>query len=182
MDIVLSTIAAPGMQWDAYKPKSDRVDNRILTTHARGWLKMIVYNLQSLRHETTFSMETTLLLYTFMSDRRIHLGRILNKSMYQATSEGKEESPESGCPTSKSTTHSIHEPQDQPATSSAATAPLAPPEPCCTDLLKKILRKLRRRKKDLRSTQYIIRTTNLGLEFLDVIPVSSSNSADEDYV
>ncbi|MED6185713.1 hypothetical protein PIB30_059709 [Stylosanthes scabra] len=36
MDVVLSTIAAPKMQWDTYNPKSDRVDDEILTTNARG--------------------------------------------------------------------------------------------------------------------------------------------------
>ncbi|MED6213814.1 hypothetical protein PIB30_097038 [Stylosanthes scabra] len=90
MHIVLSTITAPGMRWDAYNPKLDRVDNGILTTNAQGWLKMIVCNLQPLRHETTFSIETALLLYTLMSNGHIHLGRILNKSMYQATSGAKD--------------------------------------------------------------------------------------------
>ncbi|MED6177677.1 hypothetical protein PIB30_100364 [Stylosanthes scabra] len=48
----------------------------------------------------------------------------------------------------------INEPQDQPTTSSAAAAPPAPTEaPSCTNLFKKILKKLRRRKKDLRNTQ-----------------------------
>ncbi|MED6153109.1 hypothetical protein PIB30_098431 [Stylosanthes scabra] len=77
MDTILSTIAAPGMRWDTYNPKSDRVDNGILTANARGWLTMIICNLQPLRYETTFSMDTALLLYTLMSG-----GRILNKSMY----------------------------------------------------------------------------------------------------
>ncbi|MED6187011.1 hypothetical protein PIB30_072334 [Stylosanthes scabra] len=58
MDVVLGTIAAPGMRWDTYNPKSDTVDNGILTTNARRWLKMIICNLQQLRHETTISMDT----------------------------------------------------------------------------------------------------------------------------
>ncbi|MED6175168.1 hypothetical protein PIB30_075804 [Stylosanthes scabra] len=79
-----------GMWWDTYNPKSDRVDNGILTTNARGWLKMIICNLQPLRHETTINMDTALLLYTLMSEGHIHLGCILNKSMYQATSGAKD--------------------------------------------------------------------------------------------
>ncbi|MED6199852.1 hypothetical protein PIB30_079736 [Stylosanthes scabra] len=46
MDLVLATIALPGMRWDSYKPKSGRVDNAILTPLARGWQKMIVSNVQ----------------------------------------------------------------------------------------------------------------------------------------
>ncbi|MED6198754.1 hypothetical protein PIB30_069565 [Stylosanthes scabra] len=90
MDVVLGMIAAPGMRWDTYNPKSDRVDNGILTTNARGWLKMIICNLQPLMHETTISMDTALLIYTLMSEGRIHLGRILNKSMHQASSGAKD--------------------------------------------------------------------------------------------
>ncbi|MED6140483.1 hypothetical protein PIB30_093680 [Stylosanthes scabra] len=162
MDAVLGTIAAPGMWWDTSNPKSDR----------------------PLRHETTISMDTALLLYTLMSEGRIHLGRILNKSMYQATSEGKEESPESDLPQVNlpSIPPPIYVPQDQPTTSSAAIAPLAPTEaPSWTKLFKKLLKKLHRRKKDLRNTQYMIRTANPGMDFADLIPVSSSDSDNEDY-
>ncbi|MED6121907.1 hypothetical protein PIB30_034670 [Stylosanthes scabra] len=38
---VLATISMPGMRWDSYNPKSDRVDNAILTPEARGWQRMI---------------------------------------------------------------------------------------------------------------------------------------------
>ncbi|MED6199684.1 hypothetical protein PIB30_078277 [Stylosanthes scabra] len=144
----MSMIAAPGMQWDAYNPKSDRVDNEILTTNARVSLKMIVRNLQPLRHETTFSMETALLLYTLISNRCIHLGGILNKSMYQDTS----------------------------------AAPPAPTEaPSCTNLFKKLLKKLHWRKKDLWNTQYMIRIVNPRMKFPNLVPVSSSGSDNEDY-
>ncbi|MED6189096.1 hypothetical protein PIB30_092426, partial [Stylosanthes scabra] len=183
-----------------------------------------------LRHETTFSMETGLLLYTLMSDKRIHLGRILNKSMYQATSGAKDKQlafpvmitkmvaaqgvptypedqiitvprkekfipfddwqkvkkkarkadlPQENPPTIPPP---IHDPQDQPTTSSAAAPPPAPTEaPSCINLFKKILKKLRRRKKDLWNTQYMIHTEIPGIEFPDLIPVSSSDSDNEDY-
>ncbi|MED6113493.1 hypothetical protein PIB30_071326 [Stylosanthes scabra] len=210
IDAVLS-IATPGMRWDAYTPKSDRVDNGILTTNVRGWLKMIVCNLQPLRHETTFRMEIALLIYTLMSNRRIHLGRIVNKSMYQATSDAKDKRmafpvmitkivAAQGVPTypedqiitvpRKEKFYPFGDWQkekkkarkDQPTTSSAAAAPPAPTEaPPCTNLLKKILKKLRQRKKHLRNTQYMIRTANPGMEFPDRIPVSSSDSDNEDY-
>ncbi|MED6138778.1 hypothetical protein PIB30_077763 [Stylosanthes scabra] len=39
---VLTTIAMPGMRWDSYNPKSERVDNAILTPEARRWQQMIV--------------------------------------------------------------------------------------------------------------------------------------------
>ncbi|MED6153160.1 hypothetical protein PIB30_098939, partial [Stylosanthes scabra] len=35
MELVLATIAMPGMRWDSYKPKSGRVDNTIITPQAR---------------------------------------------------------------------------------------------------------------------------------------------------
>ncbi|MED6187012.1 hypothetical protein PIB30_072335 [Stylosanthes scabra] len=76
----------------------------------------------------------------------------------------------------------IHEPQDQPTTSSAAAAPPASTEaPSWTNLFKRLLKKLCQRKKDLRNTQYIIRTANPGMEFPDLILVSSSDSDNEDY-
>ncbi|MED6165340.1 hypothetical protein PIB30_098637, partial [Stylosanthes scabra] len=213
MDAVLNTITALRMRWDTYNPKSDRVENGILTANSRGWLKMIICNLQLLRHETTFSMETAMLLYTLMRDGRIHLSRILNKSVYQATSAAQEIPTypedqiiivlrkEKFCPfadwqqVKKKARKAdlpqanplpilppIHEPQDQPTTSSAAATPPAPTKvPSCTNLFKKILKNLRRRKKDLRNTQYMIRTANPGMEFPDLIPVSSSDSDNEDY-
>ncbi|MED6134419.1 hypothetical protein PIB30_036839 [Stylosanthes scabra] len=90
MDMVLATISEPGMQWNSYNPRSGRVHNGILNINARGWFKMMVCNLKPLRHETTFSMETALLLYTLMDEGNIHLGRILNKSMYDVTEGAKD--------------------------------------------------------------------------------------------
>ncbi|MED6150749.1 hypothetical protein PIB30_075533 [Stylosanthes scabra] len=135
-----------------------------------------------------------------MGDGCIHLGRILNKSMYQATLGAKDKRlafpvmitkmkvkkkarktdlPQANPPPIPPP---IHESQDQPTTSSAAIAPPAPTEaPSCTNLFKKILKELRRRKKDLRNTQYMIRTVNPRMEFPDLIPVSSSDSDNEDY-
>ncbi|MED6111762.1 hypothetical protein PIB30_055263 [Stylosanthes scabra] len=84
MDDVLATIAALGMTWDRYNPKSGRVDNGILKRKARGWMKMMVCNLKPLRHETTYSWDTIMLFYTLMDSGSIHLGRIINKSMYDA--------------------------------------------------------------------------------------------------
>ncbi|MED6185712.1 hypothetical protein PIB30_059708 [Stylosanthes scabra] len=139
-------------------------------------------------------MDTTLLLYTLMSEGRIYLGRILNKFMYQATAGAKDK--RLAFPKAKKKARKrdlpqvnpppipppIHEPQDQPITSSAAAAPLAPTEaPTWTKLFKKLLKKLCQRKKDLRNTQYMIRTTNPGKEFPNLIPVSSSDSDNEDY-
>ncbi|MED6201284.1 hypothetical protein PIB30_093366 [Stylosanthes scabra] len=46
----------PGMRCDSYNPKSDRADNAILTPEARGWQRMITYNVQPIKHHTTFSM------------------------------------------------------------------------------------------------------------------------------
>ncbi|MED6196743.1 hypothetical protein PIB30_050224 [Stylosanthes scabra] len=90
MDMVLATIAEPGMQWNSYNPVSGRVDNGILNRNARGWLKMMVCNLIPIRHETTFSMETALLLYTLMDEGNIHLGHIPNKSMYDVAKGAKD--------------------------------------------------------------------------------------------
>ncbi|MED6220921.1 hypothetical protein PIB30_049414 [Stylosanthes scabra] len=90
MDMVLATIAELGMQWNSYNPGSGRVDNGILNRSARGWFKLMVCNLKSLKHETTFSMETALLIYTLMDQGDIHLGNILNKSMYDATEGAKD--------------------------------------------------------------------------------------------
>ncbi|MED6196381.1 hypothetical protein PIB30_046852, partial [Stylosanthes scabra] len=84
MDDVLAIIAAPGMTWDRYNPKSRRVDNGILKREARGWMQMMVCNLKPLRHETTYSWDTIMLLYTLMDSGSIHPGRIINKSMYDA--------------------------------------------------------------------------------------------------
>ncbi|MED6122365.1 hypothetical protein PIB30_039037 [Stylosanthes scabra] len=84
MNDVLATIATPGMTWDRYNPKSGRVDNGILKREARGWMKMMVCNLKPLRHETTYSWDTIMLLFTLMDGGSIHLGRIINKSMYDA--------------------------------------------------------------------------------------------------
>ncbi|MED6224474.1 hypothetical protein PIB30_084451, partial [Stylosanthes scabra] len=38
-----------------------------------------------LKHHTTFSMSMTLLIYTLMENGPIYLGRIINNSMYHAT-------------------------------------------------------------------------------------------------
>ncbi|MED6141123.1 hypothetical protein PIB30_100192 [Stylosanthes scabra] len=81
---VLATIAMPGMRWDSYNPKSDRVDNAILISEARGWQQMIVCNVQPIRHHTTFSMNMALLIFTMMAGRRIHLTRIICNFMYHA--------------------------------------------------------------------------------------------------
>ncbi|MED6176933.1 hypothetical protein PIB30_093042, partial [Stylosanthes scabra] len=50
----------------------------------------------------------------------------------------------------------------------------------CTNLLQKILKKLRRRKQDLRNTQYMIRTANPGVELPDLIVMSSNSTDDND--
>ncbi|MED6112894.1 hypothetical protein PIB30_065951 [Stylosanthes scabra] len=71
--------------WDSYKPKFGRVDNAILTPKARGWQKMIVSNVQPLKHHTTFSINMAILIFTLMNDGQIHLGRIINNSMYHAS-------------------------------------------------------------------------------------------------
>ncbi|MED6203989.1 hypothetical protein PIB30_004996 [Stylosanthes scabra] len=84
MNDVFATIATPGMTWDRYNPKSGRVDNGILKREARAWMKMMVCNLKPLRHETTYSWDTIMLLFTLMDGGSIHLGRIINKSMYDA--------------------------------------------------------------------------------------------------
>ncbi|MED6149004.1 hypothetical protein PIB30_058313 [Stylosanthes scabra] len=84
MNDILTTIATPGMTWDRYNPKSRRVDNGILKREARGWMKMMVCNLKPLRHKTTYSWDTIMLLFTLMDGGSIHLGRIINKSMYDA--------------------------------------------------------------------------------------------------
>ncbi|MED6153420.1 hypothetical protein PIB30_101834 [Stylosanthes scabra] len=142
-------------------------------------------------------MDTALLLYTLMNGGRIHLGRILNKSMYQATTGAKDKrlafpkikkkarKPDLPQAVPPPIPPPIHEPQEQPATSSAAAAQLAPLTPTqalsWTNLFNKLLKKLRRRKKELRNTQYMIRTANPGMEFPALILVSSSDSDNEDY-
>ncbi|MED6124740.1 hypothetical protein PIB30_061784 [Stylosanthes scabra] len=90
MDMVLATIDEPGMQWNSYNSGFGGVDNGILDKNARGWFKLMICNLKPLKHETTFSMETALLIYTLMDQGDINLGRILNKSMYDATEGAKD--------------------------------------------------------------------------------------------
>ncbi|MED6175427.1 hypothetical protein PIB30_078225 [Stylosanthes scabra] len=202
MNDVLATIAAPGMTWDRYNSKSGRVDNGILKREARGWMKMMVCNLKPLRHETTYSWDTIMLLFTLMAGGSIHLGRIINKSMYDAAIGKRDQ--RLAFPQEKRKARKgdlprtapppipppIHEAQDRPSTSpTAANQPPAAQQAAqqplvdasCTDIFKKILRKLRRRKQDYRNTQYMIRTTFPGVDFPDVRPVSTSDSDDADY-
>ncbi|MED6106728.1 hypothetical protein PIB30_007051 [Stylosanthes scabra] len=203
MDMVLAMIAEPGMQ-----------------------------------HETTFSMETALLIYTLMDQGDIHLGPILNKSMYDAAKGAKDRRlaflvmitkmaaalnvpryPDDDMytmlartrycpfgdwkqvkkkarkadlrqPTPPPIPPPIHETQDRPSTSAtAADEPPAaqqaaqPPlvDASCTDIFKKILRRLHRMKQDHRNTQYMIRTAFPKVDFPDVRPVSTSYSDDTDY-
>ncbi|MED6134001.1 hypothetical protein PIB30_033424 [Stylosanthes scabra] len=84
----------------------------------------------------------------------------------------------------------IHEAENHPSTSAAAAnqPPAAqsaaqPPmvDASCTDIFKKILRRLHRRKQDHRNTQYMIRTAFPEVEFPDVRTVSTSDSDDADY-
>ncbi|MED6170133.1 hypothetical protein PIB30_027981 [Stylosanthes scabra] len=199
MDRVLATIAEPGMQWNSYNPGSGRVDNGILNRNARGWFKMMVCNLRPLRHETTFSMETALLLYTLMDEGNIHLGHILHKSMYDAADSAKDR--RLAFPvliTKLATEHNVPRYEDDdmytvpartrycpfaenqpPAAQQATQPPLV--DASCVDIFKKILRRLRRRKQDHRNTQYMIRTTFPAVEFPDVRTVSTSDSDDADY-
>ncbi|MED6152546.1 hypothetical protein PIB30_093111 [Stylosanthes scabra] len=238
MDMVLATIAEPGIQWNSYNPGSGRVDNGIHNRNARGWVKLMVCNLKPLKHETTFSMETALLIYTLMDQGDIHLGHILNKSMYDAAEGAKDRRlafpvmitkmaaalnvpryPEDDMYTVPTRTRycpfgdwkqvkkkarkadlglrnpppippPIHETQDHPSTSATAvdqppTAQQAAQPPLvdasCTDIFKKILRRLRRRKQDHRNTQYMIHTEFPEVDFPDVRPVSTSDSDDADY-
>ncbi|MED6223407.1 hypothetical protein PIB30_073671 [Stylosanthes scabra] len=199
MGLVLPTIALPGMRWDSYKPKSGRVDNAILTPQARGWQKMIVCNVQPLKHHTTFSMNMALLIYTLMEGGPIHLSRIVNNSischnrckrsvvtlsgpdLEDGSCKAKKKKARKGDipqPPPAPIPPPISHPRSQPASSSAAEEP--PSSSSCTNLLQKILKKLSRRKKDLRNTQYMIRTANPGVEFPDLIPVTSSDSTDDD--
>ncbi|MED6108919.1 hypothetical protein PIB30_028653 [Stylosanthes scabra] len=212
MDMVLATIAEPGMQWNSYNPGSRRADNGILNRNARGWFKMMVSNLKPLKHETTFSMETAMLIYTLMDQGDIHLGRILNKSMYDAAQGAKDRRLASPVMiTRMATAHNIPRYEDddiytkqakkkarkanpqrpipppippliheQPSSSVAAAQP-PPANASCTDIFRKILRRLRRRKQDHRNTQYMIRTAFPELSFPDVRPVSTSDLDDADY-
>ncbi|MED6163610.1 hypothetical protein PIB30_081661 [Stylosanthes scabra] len=191
MDMVLATIVEPGMQWKSYNPGSGRVDNGILNREARGWLKLMVCNLKPLKHETTFSMETALVFYTLMDQGNIHLGRILNKSVYHAANGANDRRlafpvmitrmATANNPSPPPIPPPIHE---QPSTSAvaeqpAAQSPLA--DASCIDLFKKLLRRLRRRNQDHRNMQYMIRTAFPGLEFPDVRLVSSSDSDNANY-
>ncbi|MED6123774.1 hypothetical protein PIB30_052599 [Stylosanthes scabra] len=194
---------------------------------------MMVCNLKPPRHETTYSMDTIMLLYTLMDEGAIHLGRILNKSMYDAATGARDKrlafpvmitrlveayniptnqedqiftmsGKEKYCPfgywqqekrkarkgdlpqvNPPPIPPPIHEPQDWPSTSTTAAAQPAaqptPPEASCTDIFKKLLRKLRRRKKDMRNTQAMIRTAFPDLEFNNNVPVSTSDSDNADY-
>ncbi|MED6130490.1 hypothetical protein PIB30_001578 [Stylosanthes scabra] len=207
MDMVLATIAEPGMQWNSYNPGSG-------------------------------SMETALLIYTLMDQGDIHLGRILDKSMYDAAKGAKDRRlafpvminkmaaalnvpryPEDdmytvpartryypfgdwkqvkkkarkadlGQPNPPPIPPPIHETQDHPSTSTttadqppAAQQAAQPPlvDASCTDIFKKILRRLRRRKYDHRNMQYMIRTALPEVDFPDVRLVSTSDSDDADY-
>ncbi|MED6161695.1 hypothetical protein PIB30_063152 [Stylosanthes scabra] len=238
MNDVLATIATPGMTCDRYNPKFRRMDNGILKREARGWMKMMVCNLNPLRHETTYSWDTIMLLFTLMDGRSIHLGRIINKSMYDAAIGKRDqrlafpvlitrlattynvptypednikivEEKDKYCPfgdwqqekrkarkgdlpktSPPPIPPPIHEAQDHPSTSAAAVnqppaAQLAAQPPVvnasCTDIFKKIIRRLRLRKQDHRNTQYMIRTAFPEVEFPDVRTVSTSDSDDADY-
>ncbi|MED6176895.1 hypothetical protein PIB30_092740 [Stylosanthes scabra] len=168
---------------------------------------MTVSNMQPLKHHTTFSMNMALLIYTLMDSRAIHLGRIINNSMYHATIGASDQRLPFPVFISRMAvanevpyflsinTSSLRVRTDfarlvigrlkrrklerpQPATPSAAEEPFS--SSSCTNLFQKILKKLRRWKKDLRNTQYMIRTANPGVEFPDLIPVTSSDSTDED--
>ncbi|MED6213549.1 hypothetical protein PIB30_094464 [Stylosanthes scabra] len=80
------TTPPPSKVEDAYEKNLVRKDIGALNTElAQGWQKMIVSNMQLLKHHTTFSMNMALLIYTLMEGGPIHLGRIINNSMYHAT-------------------------------------------------------------------------------------------------
>ncbi|MED6107366.1 hypothetical protein PIB30_013215 [Stylosanthes scabra] len=66
-----------------------------------------------------------------------------------------------------------------PAAQQAAQPPVV--DASCTDIFKKILRRLCLRKQDHRNTQYMIRTAFPEVEFPDVRTVSTSDSDDADY-
>ncbi|MED6225750.1 hypothetical protein PIB30_096732 [Stylosanthes scabra] len=198
----------------------------------------MVCNLKPLKHETTFNVETALLIYTLMDQGDIHLGRILNKSMYDAVKGAKDRRlafpimitkmaaalnvpryPEGDMytvpartrycpfgdwkhvkkkarkadlrqPTPPPIPPPIHETQDHPSTSAtvadqppAAQQAAQPPlvDASCTDIFKKILRRLCRRKHDHRNMQYMICTAFPEVDFPDVRPVSTLSSDDADY-
>ncbi|MED6186559.1 hypothetical protein PIB30_067866 [Stylosanthes scabra] len=81
---VLATIAMPGMRWDSYNPKSDRVDNAILTPEARGWQRIIACIVHPIKHHTTFSMNMALLFYTLINGGEINLAWMIRDFMYHA--------------------------------------------------------------------------------------------------
>ncbi|MED6113641.1 hypothetical protein PIB30_072776 [Stylosanthes scabra] len=72
----------PIKEEDAYE---QAVVKAILTPEAQGWQRMIVCNMQPIRHHTTFSMNMALLIYTPMVGRRIYLTYIMRDFMYHAT-------------------------------------------------------------------------------------------------
>ncbi|MED6152070.1 hypothetical protein PIB30_088481 [Stylosanthes scabra] len=104
-----------------------------------------------------------LLIYTLLYHEHIHLGRIINNSMYHATTGASDQrlpfpvlitwmAAANDVPTYPDDKYIIIEGMDK-------FFPFEmPPSSSCPNLLQKILRKLRRRKKDLRNIQYMIRT------------------------
>ncbi|MED6224031.1 hypothetical protein PIB30_079852 [Stylosanthes scabra] len=185
------------MRWDSYKPKFGRVDNAILTPQARGWQKMIVSNVQPLKHHTTFSINMAILIFTLMNDGQIHLGRIINNSIYHASTGASDQrlsfpvlisrmAAENEVPTFPEDQYIVIEGKDRFCPfgdwqgEKKARKEEPPSSSYCTNLLQKILKKLRQRKKDLRNTQYMICTANPGVEFPGLIPVTSTNSTDDD--
>ncbi|MED6210635.1 hypothetical protein PIB30_066048 [Stylosanthes scabra] len=196
---VLATIAQPGMRWDSYRPKSHKVDNGILTPQARGWQRLIVYNIHPIHHHTTFSMEIALLIYTLMARGRIHLTHIMCNFMHHVTTGDSDQrlpfltlisklaaAYGKGEKRNKARKTDIPQPPPPPIPSplghppSSQVPPSAPAadRPSSSsaqplDPIQKILKMLHRQERMLINTQYMICRAHSNLEFTDVLQVSS---------
>ncbi|MED6162408.1 hypothetical protein PIB30_070171 [Stylosanthes scabra] len=84
MDDVLKVIGKEGATWweDPRNPIIPaRPKKKILNYEAWMWLKLIVCNIKSTRHETTLSMEIVLLIYALMMDMPISLPSVMTYAM-----------------------------------------------------------------------------------------------------
>ncbi|MED6150420.1 hypothetical protein PIB30_072089, partial [Stylosanthes scabra] len=84
MDEVLQVIGKQGATWweDPHNPViPTRPKKKILNNEAWMWLKLVVYNINPTRHETTLNMEVVLLIYALIRDMPVCLASVMRYAM-----------------------------------------------------------------------------------------------------
>ncbi|MED6175244.1 hypothetical protein PIB30_076577 [Stylosanthes scabra] len=164
-----------------------KIDNVILNAQATAWHKLIIANIDSKQHGTTFDLDHAILVYVLMTEGVVNLPRIMRdvpkfprdeiyhvreQDMYRSYGDWKDEQPKvcRGTPAPQEEQPPPSPPPQPVASEIPYSSVRRPPEPS----LQEVMRYLRRQERLQLNTQFMLQDAFPDITFRNLLPVTSS--------